>query len=100
MSGSAAPGEQRWCLRLAWDGTAYVGWQRQPNGHSIQAAVEEAVTLLSGELRPVSASGRTDAGVHAHAQVVAMDLPAGWSPERVMGGLNHHLPADISCLSA
>ncbi len=93
-------GEERWCLRVAWDGSAYVGWQRQPNGRSIQSTVEEALERLSGGRRLASASGRTDAGVHARAQVVSVDLPSGWKPARVMGGLNHHLPRDIVCLSA
>lgn len=100
MAGPLAPGHTRWCLRLAWDGTSYVGWQRQPNGISLQAVVEAALGALTGAPRRAWASGRTDAGVHARAQVVAVDLPEGWEPARVVGGLNHHLPADIACLSA
>lgn len=100
MVARLAPGHGRWCLRLAWDGSAYVGWQRQPNGVSVQARVEEALLALTGQPVRASASGRTDAGVHARAQVVAVDLPEGWAAARVVGGLNHHLPADISCLSA
>lgn len=99
-----AGGEARlftWRLDLAWDGRAYLGWQRQPQGPTIQQQVEEALarTLAEPEVR-VEASGRTDAGVHALHQVAAFRTAVRRSPAGIVGGLNHHLPRDIACLDA
>ena len=92
---------QRWRLDLCWDGRAYMGWQRQPHGPSVQAAVEEALQrVLGGRGARVEASGRTDAGVHALHQVAAFDSPVPRQPAALVRGLNHHLPADIACLAA
>ena len=56
-------------LRLAYDGTAYVGWQVQPNGPSVQSCLETAIEKLTGTATRVTAAGRTDSGVHAVGQV-------------------------------
>lgn len=92
---------QRWRLDVAWRGDHYVGWQRQPNGPSIQAALEAAASRITGgEPVVMEASGRTDAGVHALHQVVAFSSGAQRTPERLRAGLNGVLPKDIVVLEA
>jgi tRNA pseudouridine38-40 synthase len=93
---------QMWMATLAWRGTAYAGWQIQPNAPTIQGTVEQAVAAMCGldEPVPVSATGRTDAGVHAEMQVVGFRLPVDRTPHQVMSGINFHTPADITCLAA
>jgi tRNA pseudouridine38-40 synthase len=88
-------------LRVAYDGTAYAGWQRQENGPSIQAAIEQALSPLSaGAAVTVTGAGRTDAGVHADGQAAHVDLPEGIDPEVVVRATNTRLPADIRVRSA
>jgi tRNA pseudouridine38-40 synthase len=87
-------------LRLEYEGTAYVGWQRQASGPSIQAALEEALRRLTGEDRRVRGAGRTDAGVHALGQVVTVQLESRLPVRTILRGLNAHLPPDISVLEA
>lgn len=91
---------QTWRLDLSWDGRPYLGWQRQPQGPTVQQAVEEALAVVLDAPARVEASGRTDAGVHALQQVVAFRTAARRSPRGLVGGLNHHLPRDIACLAA
>ncbi len=92
---------QRWRLDVAWRGDRYVGWQRQPNGHSIQAALEAAAAQITGgHSVAMEASGRTDAGVHALHQVVAFSSAAERTAERLRDGLNGVLPSDIVVLEA
>ncbi|MSP29040.1 MAG: tRNA pseudouridine(38-40) synthase TruA [Acetobacteraceae bacterium] len=81
-----------WALRLEYDGTPFVGWQRQINGLSVQQVLEEAAAKLNNG-HPVASivAGRTDAGVHAEAQVVQLPLPAHFTPERVREALNFHM---------
>ncbi|HEY2892507.1 MAG TPA: tRNA pseudouridine(38-40) synthase TruA, partial [Dongiaceae bacterium] len=64
----------RFRLLIEYDGTGYVGWQRQENGPSIQQAIEEAVFAFAAERPSLAAAGRTDAGVHALGQVAHLDL--------------------------
>ena len=80
----------RYALKLEYDGTPFVGWQRQPEGLlSIQQLVEEAAAPLNGgEVPLVTAAGRTDAGVHAEGQVVDVLLAADLPPERVREAIN------------
>jgi len=101
MSDQAADGHW-WCATLAWRGDAYCGWQVQPNGPSIQDAVQSAVAKLCGLTQPVlvSSSGRTDAGVHAEMQVVGFAIPVQRTPHQVISGINVHTPDDIVCLDA
>ena len=96
--GSAMP---RYSLLLEYDGTPFQGWQRQANGPSVQAAVEQALLACSGETVNVVAAGRTDSGVHALGQVAHVDLGRVWAPERLAGALNFHLrPAPVTVLEA
>ncbi|HUA51118.1 MAG TPA: tRNA pseudouridine(38-40) synthase TruA [Candidatus Sulfotelmatobacter sp.] len=91
----------RFRLTLEYDGTPFVGWQRQDNGRSVQAALEDAVARFSGETVTAVAAGRTDAGVHACGQVAHIDLAKPWEPFRVAEALNHHLkPEPIAVLGA
>ena len=73
---------------LEYDGTHYAGWQRQPSQPTIQAAVEEALASIAQERIAVVAAGRTDAGVHALAQVAHFDLDTEWDPLRLREGIN------------
>ena len=68
-------------LTIAYDGTNYAGWQRQANARSIQQVLEEEIAAIVGAHHPLNAAGRTDAGVHAAAQVASITL-------------NHPIPAD------
>lgn len=81
----------RYRLTLEYDGRPYVGWQRQSNGRSVQQAVEEAVTRLTGETVMLTAAGRTDAGVHATGQVCHVEIAKDVAPGRLRDGLNAHL---------
>jgi len=93
---------QTWCVVLAWRGNAYVGWQIQPNGVSIQSKVQSALAALCGGGPDIveDATGRTDSGVHAEMQYVSFRLPVRRTEVQVSEGLNYHLPPDIRCLSA
>ena len=82
-------------LVLSYDGTDYVGWQRQPNGVSIQALVEEAIAPIEGKPVTVIGAGRTDAGVHALAQTASVTLESSIDPAVLMRALNATLPADV-----
>ncbi len=87
-------------LRVAYDGTAYAGWQRQLNGPSIQAAIEDALSPLAGGDVTVVGAGRTDAGTHADGQAAHVDLPDGLDPDVVVRAVNARLPHDIRVRSA
>ena len=90
----------RYKLTIEYDGTGLVGWQRQPAGVSVQASLEDAVAKFCGEAVRVHGAGRTDAGVHALAQVAHLDLAREHHPDTIRGALNHHLrPAPISVLA-
>jgi tRNA pseudouridine38-40 synthase len=91
----------RYRLTLEYDGGPFVGWQRQDNGPSVQAALEAAVAGFSGETVTAFAAGRTDAGVHAKGQVAHIDLSKDWDPFRIAEALNFHLkPNPIAVLEA
>jgi tRNA pseudouridine38-40 synthase len=91
----------RYALLVEYDGTPFVGWQRQANGLSVQQVLEEAAAPLNGGTLPETvASGRTDAGVHAEGQVVSIELLADLPPERVREALNtRSRPHPVSVLS-
>lgn len=89
----------RYRLTVEYDGTPYVGWQRQDNGPSVQGHLADAVQRLTGESVIVTGAGRTDAGVHALGQVAHFDLERDWEPFRLMEALNYHLkPESIALL--
>ena len=87
-------------ITLEYIGTSYSGWQRQPGQDTVQQRVEDALKAHTGVKTSVTASGRTDAGVHALGQVAHFDTDSGLSVKNFMTGLNHFLPADIRVLSA
>lgn len=87
-------------LTLQYDGTDYVGWQRQANGVSIQGLLEEALQPIEGAHVNVFGAGRTDAGVHALGQVASFRLSATIPPQRLVRALNAVLPADIRVVDA
>ena len=82
-------------LRLAYDGTRYVGWQVQPNGQSIQACLEQAIEQLTGAATRVTAAGRTDSGVHAVGQVANFATASNIPCSNIRSGLQHFLPDEI-----
>lgn len=87
-------------LTLQYDGTDYVGWQRQPNGTSIQSLLEDALQPIEGRPVTVHGAGRTDAGVHALGQVGSVTVGTALDPPTVARALNAVLPADVRVLSA
>jgi tRNA pseudouridine38-40 synthase len=91
----------RYKITVEYDGGDFVGWQRQANGPSVQAALEEAVRRFCGETVLVEGAGRTDAGVHALGQVAHFDLAKATDADTVMAAVNFHLkPAPVAVLSA
>jgi tRNA pseudouridine38-40 synthase len=87
-------------LTLEYDGTAYVGWQRQLNGTSVQEVVERALSELLATPVSTLAAGRTDAGVHALGQVVAFDAAQTLPLSAYLRGLSALLPEDVSVVEA
>ena len=85
-------------LVIAYDGTAYGGWQRQPNAVTVQEQLEKAVEKVLGSKFSVQGSGRTDAGVHARAQVANCSLTTSLTPAVLRRALNANLPEDIRVL--
>lgn len=83
---------------LAYDGTRYHGWQIQPGVATVQGEVGQALAAVTGERPVISAAGRTDAGAHAHGQVISFTLRSGRSPRALAKGCNARLPEDIEVL--
>ncbi|MGH6889441.1 MAG: tRNA pseudouridine(38-40) synthase TruA [Rhizomicrobium sp.] len=91
----------RYRLTLEYDGGGFAGWQRQENAPSVQASLEESVWRLSAERVTVTGAGRTDAGVHALAQVAHFDLGKSFEPEKLRDALNYHLrPHPVAVIEA
>lgn len=85
-------------ITIAYDGTAYVGWQRQAAGTSIQGLLEAAIARIEGDAVTVTGAGRTDAGVHALGQVASVTVPsaaASIACEAYVRALNASLPEDV-----
>lgn len=80
-------------IKIEYDGSEYVGWQKQPDQpeKSIEELIEKAVFTMSGEVVKLNCAGRTDAGVHAIAQVADFTLSKQFSERRIVMGLNNHL---------
>ena len=89
-----------WKLALAYDGTDYSGWQVQPNRPTVQQELASALHHVTSETILPQGSGRTDAGVHAMAQVVSFELRANIPPENLLRALNRSLPPAIRVLNA
>ena len=91
----------RFKLTLEYEGSAFVGWQRQDNGMSVQQAIEEAVFKTCAENVNVQGAGRTDAGVHALGQVAHLDIEKDFAPDKLAAALNFHLkPWPVAILAA
>jgi tRNA pseudouridine38-40 synthase len=91
----------RWKFVVEWDGTPFLGWQRQPQGPTVQAAIERAITAMTGEAGVVHGAGRTDAGVHALGMVAHADIARPTTAFRLIEGLNALLrPDPVAILSA
>ncbi|MBR2903752.1 MAG: tRNA pseudouridine(38-40) synthase TruA [Clostridia bacterium] len=88
----------RYVLKIAYDGTSYAGWQRQKNAVSVQQRLEEALLQALGTEVKVTASGRTDAGVHALGQVCHFDAEVSVPPEKMPDCVNRFLPDDIRAI--
>ena len=89
----------RFRLDIEYNGEPFVGWQRQDNGPSVQATIEAAIERFCGETITVHGAGRTDAGVHALAQVAHVDIAKETTPPVLSDALNHHLrPAPVTVL--
>jgi tRNA pseudouridine38-40 synthase len=87
-------------LRLAYDGTPFCGWQVQPNGPTIQAALQKAILKLTGESVTVYSAGRTDSGVHALGQVANFYTDSPIPPPQFAAALQTHLPCEIQLLQS
>jgi tRNA pseudouridine38-40 synthase len=85
-------------LTIEYDGTSYSGWQTQKNARSIQGTLMEAAGQLLGHEVDVQGAGRTDAGVHALAQVAHLETEKALPPKKIMEGLNDLLPSNINVL--
>ena len=90
----------RYKITVSYDGSGFCGWQSQPNGNSVQDAIESAVEKLFGAKSNVVGSGRTDAGVHALAQVAHFDSDKTMPLKNVVGGLNAYLPEAVRVMNA
>lgn len=87
-------------LTISYDGTDYVGWQVQHNGMSIQQRLEEGWEKVTGERIRITASGRTDGGVHAYAQVCSLKTESVLPTDVIVKALNAETPYDIAVLKA
>jgi tRNA pseudouridine38-40 synthase len=98
VSDTAAQLPQRLALGLEYDGTAYHGWQHQPHASSIQDELNRALSQVADSQIECIGAGRTDAGVHAAAQVVHFDTPVIRQPRSWLLGANTYLPDDINLI--
>lgn len=87
---------RRWALGIEYDGSDFVGWQRQNTGRSVQAELEAALAAVATGPIATCCAGRTDAGVHALGQVVHFDSAARRDPHNWLLGTNARLPSDVA----
>jgi tRNA pseudouridine38-40 synthase len=91
-------------LVLEYDGSGFCGWQRQPSVRTVEGVLRDAVAALGLRVESLTAAGRTDAGAHAHGQVVGLEISPSaaekFSPERLRGALNAVLPPDVTVIAA
>ena len=91
----------RYKLTIEYDGASFAGWQIQADQTTVQGVLMAAIEALSGEKAPVQGAGRTDAGVHARAQIAHVDLAKDWETDTVRDALNAHLrPYPVAVLAA
>jgi tRNA pseudouridine38-40 synthase len=91
----------RYKLTIEYDGAPFAGWQVQAEQTTVQGVLMAAIEALAGEKAPVQGAGRTDAGVHARAQVAHVDLAKDWDTDTVRDALNAHLrPHPVAVLAA
>jgi len=90
----------RWRATLEYDGAGFAGWQTQPDHRTVQDVVEATLATLVQHPVAVTPSGRTDAGVHAEAQVISFDLLVPRTSDAIRDGLNARLPLDVACIDA
>ena len=88
----------RYRLTIEYDGTGYSGWQTQKNARSVQGTLIRAAEQLFGGAVDVQGAGRTDAGVHALAQVAHLEAAETLAPRKILQGLNDRLPSNINVL--
>ncbi|MCU0753723.1 MAG: tRNA pseudouridine(38-40) synthase TruA [Xanthomonadales bacterium] len=91
---------RRMALTVEYDGSAYLGWQAQQDGPTVQSVLTPAVAFVADHALTLTASGRTDTGVHAAAQVVHFDTSALRPPRAWMLGVTTRLPADVAVVDA
>ncbi len=90
----------RFAFKIEYHGAGFAGWQRQSAQASVQGAIETALARLETGPHTIAAAGRTDAGVHATAQVATVDLQKPWDAFKLAGALNHHLrPARVAIVA-
>ena len=87
-------------LTIAYDGTGFRGWARQPGDRTVEGVLGEALTRVYGSHGALAVAGRTDSGVHALANVVSLDVEGGPPPERAAEALNAVLPEDLAVVRA
>jgi len=92
--------DSRLKLTVAYDGTAFRGWARQPGERTIEGTVVDAIRAVFPRYDRVAVAGRTDSGVHALGNVVSVDVSGGPPPESTPEALNAHLPADVAVIAA
>lgn len=87
-------------LTVSYDGTAYCGWQIQPNGVTVQETIQNAIKSVTGETVTLTGSGRTDAGVHAKGQFAHFETNSSVAPDKFTKAINAHLPDDIKIINS
>lgn len=91
----------RYALKIEYHGKPFAGWQKQRDVPSVQQAIEKALLKIDPKNAGIQGAGRTDAGVHAYAQVAHVDMAADWQPFRLSEALNYHLkPQPVAILQA
>jgi len=91
----------RYALKIEYHGKPFAGWQKQRDVPSVQQAIEDALLKIEPNCEGIQGAGRTDAGVHAYAQVAHVDLSKNWDTFRLSEALNYHLkPRPVAILQA
>lgn len=90
----------RYALKIEYHGGPFRGWQRQHDHPSVQATIEAALRRLDPSIDKITAAGRTDAGVHATAQVAHVNMTREWDPFRLGEAVNHHMrPSPVAIIA-